>query len=188
MTPPNIKAGIIKYYFNIFIIMAEETTPKDITPMKRKGIDMTVKALKKPFPFIIGYKDDTTTQYESAHYIDLIIDLTKLSKYMGKPINPYWEKELRNDPIYDKTYALWSYLMFDEEDSKYSDDISKHPGYLLGKEIQEQIESIYEYLPDEYKLFYTYKSEWSTYPINYPVRLKVNAYYHKLLTTDTVSG
>ena len=33
--------------------MAIEETPKDITPMKRKGIEMSVNGLKKPFPFVI---------------------------------------------------------------------------------------------------------------------------------------
>ena len=55
----------------------KEETPKDITPIKRKGIDMAVKGLRRPFPFVVGYNDDPTDQYESAHYIDLIIDINK---------------------------------------------------------------------------------------------------------------
>ena len=55
-----------------------EETPKNITPIKRRGIDMVVKSLNKPYPFIIGYQDDTSEQYDTSHYIDLIIDLNKL--------------------------------------------------------------------------------------------------------------
>ena len=154
--------------------MAKETTPKDITPIKRKGIDMAVKGASKSFPFIIGYKDDDSEQFDSAHYIDLIIDMNKLSEYMEEPINPYWLQMYGEE---QKTYALWSFLEFKD----YSlDEIDIHPGYILQKEIQELVEMIYEYLPEEYRLTYEYDSQWNNEMIIYPVRLKVNAYIHKL--------
>lgn len=155
--------------------MAIETTPKDITPIKRKGIEMAVKGLHKKYPFIIGYKDDTTDQYQSAHYVDLIIDLQKLSDYMDTPINPYWSNELINDPSFQKVYALWTYLKFPNE-VNYGDDITKHPGYLLQNDVKETLETVYEYLPEEYKLYYQYETEWSTEPLTYPVGLKINGY------------
>ena len=84
----------------------KEETPKDITPIKRKGIDLTVKGLRRPFPFIIGYKDDESIdKYESAHYIDLLIDLNKLSEYMGVPVNPYWKKIVEETPSREMIYA-----------------------------------------------------------------------------------
>ena len=154
--------------------MAKETKPKDITPIKRKGIDMAVKGASKSFPFIIGYKDDDSEQFDSAHYIDLIIDMNKLSEYMGEPINPYWLQMYGEE---QKTYALWSFLEFKD----YSlDEIDIHPGYILQKEIQEIVEMIYEYLPEEYRLTYEYDSQWNNEMIIYPVKLKVNAYIHKL--------
>jgi hypothetical protein len=154
--------------------MAKETKPKDITPIKRKGIDMAVKGASKSFPFIIGYKDDDSEQFDSAHYIDLIIDMNKLSEYMEEPINPYW---LRMYGEEQKTYALWSFLEFKDN---LLDDMDTHPGYILQKEIQELVEMIYEYLPEEYRLTYEYDSQWNNEMIIYPVRLKVNAYIHKL--------
>jgi hypothetical protein len=154
--------------------MAEETTPKDITPMKRKGIGMAVSALKKTFPFITGYQDDVTTQYDSIHYIDLNVDLKKLSEYMGKEINPYWETLVKEDPKNRKVYAIWSYLRFPDE--LYSRDVSNHPGYLLGKEIGDLLDTIYEFLPEEYKLYYEHMSEYTTNPLIIRVRLMVNGY------------
>jgi hypothetical protein len=183
MTLPNINGEITNYYFNIFIIMAEETKPKDITPMKRKGIDIVVSGVRKSFPFVMGYKDDTTTQYDASHYIDLIIDLNKLSEYMDIPISPFWYRHLKDNPTeLDKTYALWSYLSTDDLDKKYSNDIKDHPGYKLGKEVHDLVHTIYEYLPEEYTLQYDFKSEWSNMVVTYPVNLRVNAYYHKLST------
>ena len=83
-----------------------EETPKDITPIKRKGIEMAVKGLSKTYPFVKGYRDDESVdKYESAHYIDLIIDLDKLSEYMGVEVNPFW-KEHSSEPQYQKIYAL----------------------------------------------------------------------------------
>jgi len=153
----------------------KEETPKDITPIKRKGIDMAVRGLKKPYPFILGYQDDESDQYDSAHYVDLIVDLDKLSEYMDVPVNPYWKNTLSQDSNYKKVYALWSYLSFPDE-INYDDDIHSHPGYMLGKDVIDTLETIYEYLPEEYKLYYPSRSGWITPPPSHPVRLKVNGY------------
>jgi hypothetical protein len=157
--------------------MAKEETPKDITPMKRRGIDMAVKGLRKTYPFIMGYEDDTTDQYQSSHYIDLIIDLQKLSDYMDVPVNPYWVN-FASQPEYRKIYAIWSYLKFPKEDEvEYDKDISNHPGHILGKDVIYLLESIYEYIPEEYKLFYDFTSEFAPdKPMTLPVNLKINGY------------
>jgi hypothetical protein len=154
----------------------KEETPKDITPMKRKGIEMAVKGLSKTYPFVLGYKDDESVeQYESAHYVDLIIDMDKLADYMGVEVNPFW-KEHASDPRYQKIYAIWSYLNFPNE-VDYTKDISKHPGYILGQDITHLLNTIYDFLPEQYKLYY--KSTSGYFPNNppiYPVSLKVNGY------------
>jgi hypothetical protein len=153
----------------------KEETPKDITPMKRKGIEMAVKGLSKTYPFVLGYKDDESVeQYESAHYVDLIIDLEKLSEYMGVEVNPFW-KEHASDPRYQKIYAIWSYLNFPNE-VDYTKDISKHPGYILGQDITHLLNTIYDYLPEQYKLYYKSNTSYITPPPIYPVSLKVNGY------------
>ena len=157
--------------------MAKEETPKDITPMKRKGIDMAVKGLRKTYPFVIGYEDDSGDQYQASHYIDLIIDLQKLSEYMDVPVNPYWVN-FASQPEYKRIYAIWSYLKFPKEDEeKYDNDIANHPGHQLGKDVMYLLDSIYEYIPEEYKLFYEFTSEFSPdKPMTFPVSLKVNGY------------
>lgn len=160
--------------------MEKDTTPKDITPMKRKGIEMTVRGMKKSFPFIMGYKDDESVyQYDSAHYIDIIIDLNKLSEYMDVPVNPYWSNELSKDPKYNKVYTIWSYLNFPNE-VDYTKDVTTHPGYQLGEEIKEGLSIVYSHIPDEYALHY--KSTSGIFPDNppiYRVRLLVNGYIMK---------
>jgi len=157
--------------------MAKETTPKDITPMKRRGIDMAVKGLKKTYPFVMGYEDDITDQYVSAHYVDLIVDLNKLSEYMDVPVNPYWVN-FASQPGYRKIYAIWSYLKFPQEiEASFDSDIAHHPGHILGKDILYLLDSIYEYIPEQYKLFYEFTSEFAPdRPMTLPVTLKVNGY------------
>ena len=153
----------------------KEETPKDITPMKRKGIEMAVKGLSKTYPFVLGYKDDESIdKYESAHYVDIIVDLNKLSEYMGVEVNPFW-KEHASDPKYQKIYAIWSYLNFPNE-VDYTKDISKHPGYILGQDITHLLNTIYDYLPEQYKLYYKSNTSYITPPPIYPVSLKVNGY------------
>ena len=154
----------------------KEETPKDITPMKRKGIEASVKALSKVYPFITGYQDDITVdQYQSAHYIDLIIDLEKLSEYMGVPVNPYWKTYVKDNPKDQMIYAIWSYLKFPDE-VDYTKDISIHPGYMLGEEIKSTLNTMYDYLPEEYKLYYTSSTSFINPPPEYQVNLKVNGY------------
>jgi hypothetical protein len=152
-----------------------EETPKDITPIKRKGIEMAVKGLSKTYPFVKGYRDDESVdKYESAHYIDLIIDLDKLSDYMGVEVNPFW-KEHASEPQYQKIYAIWSYLKFPDE-VDYTKDISKHPGYILGQDITHLLNTIYDFLPEQYKLYYKSNTSYISPPPTYPVSLKVNGY------------
>jgi hypothetical protein len=155
----------------------KEETPKDITPIKRKGIDMVVKGLRKKFPFIKGYEDDDSVdKYESSHYIDLIIDLNKLSDYMDVPVNPFW-KVHASDPQYQKVYAIWSYLNFPPPyNNTNSDNIQSHPGYILSEELKQTLNDIYSYLPDEYKLQYPSTSGWIDPPPIYDVNLKVNGF------------
>jgi hypothetical protein len=153
----------------------KEETPKDITPMKRKGIEMAVKGLSKTYPFVLGYKDDESIdKYESAHYVDIIVDLNKLSEYMGVEVNPFW-KEHSSEPQYQKIYAIWSYLRFPDE-VDYTKDISKHPGYILGQDITHLLNTIYDFLPEQYKLYYKSNTSYITPPPIYPVSLKVNGY------------
>jgi len=157
----------------------KETTPKDITPMKRKGIEMSVKGLSKTYPFVKGYMDDTSDQYESAHYVDLLIDLDELANYMGVEVNPYWSNELKNDPKYQKVYAMWSYLKFPPEYDIYNTNIHNHPGYILGQDITHLLNTIYEFLPEQYKLYYESNTSYITPRPIYPVSLKINGYIMK---------
>ena len=155
----------------------KEETPKDITPIKRKGIEMAVKGLMKSYPFVLGYEDDESVdKYESSHYVDLIIDMDKLADYMGVEVNPYWRPYVKDNPKDQKIYAIWSYLKFPNE-VDYNKDITKHPGYRLGQDVTHLLNTIYEYLPEQYRLFY--KSSSGYFPDNppiYPVSLKVNGY------------
>ena len=151
-----------------------ETKPKDISPTQRKGIELAVKGISKLYPFIIGYRDDTTNeQYDSAHYIDLIINIYKLSEYLGIKINEWWETELINNPNDNNIiYALWAYLKFDEE----YDSLSDNPGYILQKDIDDELNGLYQYLPEQYRLLYKSNTSLLDPPPYYPVNLKVNGY------------
>jgi hypothetical protein len=111
--------------------------------------------------------------------VDLLIDLDKLSDYMGVPVNPYWKNELKNDPRYQKIYAIWSYLKFPPEYDIDSTNIHSHPGYILGQDITHLLNTIYDFLPEQYKLYYESNTSYITPPPIYPVQLKVNGYIMK---------
>jgi hypothetical protein len=95
---------------------------------------------------------------------------------MGVEVNPYWRPYVKDNPKDQKIYAIWSYLKFPNE-VDYTKDITTHPGYRLGQDITHLLNTIYEYLPEQYRL--TYKSSSGYFPDNppiYPVSLKVNGY------------
>ena len=151
--------------------MRERIDP-EITPMQRKGIELAVKGLHKKYPFVIGYKDDEVNEYESSHYIHLILDLHKVSEYLGAPIIPYFEDYVKKGNS-DLVYALWSYLKF--EDDRLS-DIASHPGYILQEELKDLLQTLYKYLPEQFRMRYRFGDDPS-YSLENDVNLNANGFY-----------
>jgi len=150
--------------------MRERIDP-EITPMQRKGIELAVKGLRKTYPFVIGYKDDAQNEWEASHYIHLILDLHKVSEYLGAPIIPYFEDYVKKGNS-DLVYALWSYLKYDND---RLDDIASHPGYIVQMELKDLLTTTYQYLPEQFKMKYRFGDE--PYVHENDVFLNVNGFY-----------
>lgn len=72
-----------------------KATRPPLNPIQIKGIDMVVRGVQKKFPFIIGWeKSEVFDKYQTQMFINLIVDMNKLSKYYNGPIKHYWVEDL----------------------------------------------------------------------------------------------
>ena len=116
-------------------ILKEET---DDSKTLEKGIDITIKILKKTYPYIIGWK----LNIEGAFTIDIniICDIEKLKEFYNSDLTVYYKKnrdELSNE---DYPYAV-SILNIKHEMT--SDEMFEE--YKI---LKNELNDIYEMLPE----------------------------------------
>lgn len=110
-----------------------------------KGISIAVKATSKAYPFIVGFElNGDVNKYEYSTYIDLIIDLQKLSDLIGKPIV---KKMSDRAIVLDYFFSNISPLA---EKEKWEKEWTE--SYNLKKEIENKINTMYASVPDELSL------------------------------------
>jgi hypothetical protein len=116
-------------------ILKEET---DDSKTLEKGIDITIKILKKSYPYIIGWKLISERPFDVE--IIIICDIEKLKEFYNSELKSYYEKnkdELSNE---DYPYAV-SILNIKNEmtnDEMYED-------YKI---LKNELNDIYEMIPD----------------------------------------
>lgn len=64
----------------------------NFTDKQIRGIDLTIKALSKKFPFIEGWEfTEDFIKYDVSLYINLYVDLDELKEYVGeKEVKEYY--------------------------------------------------------------------------------------------------
>lgn len=114
-----------------------------LTEEQLTGLNIVIKSVSKKYYFIVGWKlDKDNEKYEHATYIDLIVNLKKLSEYYNMPIHSKMGGVTSGlncffasyDPLTQKKEweELWEF--FHKEKNK----------------LQEDFMNIYETIPDEY--------------------------------------
>jgi len=124
---------------------------RNIDPILKKGMDITISILKQEYPFIIDwdYNEDTDI-YHTALYIDLICDLKKVSEFYDSEVHFHY----KDDPISKHVYPLGPL--------NKNREIGSDEKYEFYKEILNELNEIYGNLPEDY----TEKTEWDeTKPI-----------------------
>jgi hypothetical protein len=109
-----------------------------LTDKQRTGFDIIVKSLQKKYPFIVGWDEHNHwREYDVKLYIDLLVDVNKLSEYFDMPIFKYRTKT--GIALYDPLNV-------------------KENGYDKIREVESNIsdkmETMYEYLPEGYNVIY----------------------------------
>ena len=131
----------------------------NFTKKQLQGITLTVKSLKKKFPFIVSWKlSKNYDLYAINLYIDLGIDLDKLSKYVGLEISPMY---LNKNLVGREIGSLLLYLDWGASGSEEWEKTSKL-SVKIGKNINDEIELIYDYIPEDSKVFFEYDTTFGT--------------------------
>jgi len=126
-----------------------------------KGIDLTVRVLKKVFPFVKGWKlDKTWEKYETNLYLDLDIDVTKLSEVINMEVREYYIKKLKTGESITSSAILTPFDWGDIGSEKWEE--VGQSSHLLRMKINDTLRKAYDFLPDEMKVFW--RSSFNTHP------------------------
>ena len=122
-------------------ILKEESSDELI----KKGIDITINALKREFPFVVGWTStDSYDTYKMTIYIDLIIDYDKTQEYYG--LEP--RKSEIGNRVFGRKHYLNKTATYPVSAFSYEGIVDAHAEY---RKISEYVSSMYEYIPDELK-------------------------------------
>lgn len=128
----------------------------DSDKLIKKGIDITINALKQEFPFVVGWEStDPYQEYKMTIYIDLIVDYDKVQEYYG--LEP--RKSEIGTRVFGREHYLNKSAAYPVSAFAYEGIVEPHDEY---RKIGNYVSDMYEYIPDELKL----KSE-STYSDDY---------------------
>ena len=115
-------------------------------PSKHRGVELSVNAVKKNYPFIKGWKlNENYLNYKNVLFLDFEIDWIKLSEYSGYPINHKYLKRIIS------TSSLGLFYNLKEEnpiDVGVAEDEKFEYFYGLKKSINDMLEVMYKSLPN----------------------------------------
>jgi len=128
-------------------VLKEETEPeKELTDLENKGIDLVFKILKKNYPFVDGWK----MIYKDRFELDLLItcDVKKLCEFYNSELKDYHKRNPQE--IYGKEYPYPFSVL------NLSNDMDSDEKWALYKDLNEHMNEIYEFIPDEMKIINMY--------------------------------
>ena len=134
----------------------------NFTDKQLRGLDLVFKGAKKKFPFILGWEfSDGYENYECNLYLDIKVDVKKLSEYVGM------------EPKQNNTKKSGAILTpFDWGDYKSGEwEKTGEKSYKLTVQIRDFLNENYEMLPEDYKIYYDLG-----HPYLYITRLSIDYY------------
>ena len=147
---------------------------RKLTDQQIKGVDLSVRALKKVYNFITGWKlSKGWEKYESHLYIDLYIDYNKLDDLFKLGISESFRTRLERGEEIQSSAILspFSWGDYGTEEFEKMGDLS----FSFGRKINDTLNQAYEYVPDEMKIY------WRTGSGNkYESKLSIDSYFYQL--------
>lgn len=118
-------------------ILKEETTDLN---NEKKGIDLAIKLLKKSYPYIVGWKYDAFYKSLNSIQINIICDIEKLQEFYNSEVKEYYKKneDMLTDGFPYAASVLNIYY-----------DMSNQEKYEEYQALKDELNDIYEMLPDE---------------------------------------
>lgn len=132
----------------------------NFTPKQLRGLDLLGKSLMKKYDFI--YDFSLASDWEKWHsiiYVDLFVNPEKLSKFMGLPIDEYYQIKL--DDGETLKYSLAHTILSAGESGSPERERNFEKSYNLKRDIENFLNKMYENLPDEMKI--NWVGEYGTY-------------------------
>jgi len=130
---------------------------KKLSDIQIKGIDLSVRALKKVFPFVTGWKLYKDWQkYETHLYIDLYIDYNKLNDLFKLGMSESFKTRLERGEEIQSSAILAPFSWGDYGTEEF--DKMGNLSFSFGRKINDTLIQAYEYIPDEMKFYWS--SSW----------------------------
>lgn len=140
-----------------------------------KGIDLSIKAISKKYPFVKGWRFiDNYQQYKAHLYIDIIVDWIEVAKFYGKEIKPYWVKEFENGEYADSS-LIDSYMFVNPSHTEEGYQEFFENSYKETKKINSLLNSIYSSLPSEFQITMKFMSSFGGDDVR-PVELYIERF------------
>ncbi len=125
----------------------------NITEKQIRGIDLSVKATKKAFPFIKGWEfTPDWERYTTVIYINLYIDFIALGKFLNMEVREYWLDRYESGEEF-VTGALLSPFDWGDYGTDNWDKIAEI-SHNLRQKINGTLTKAYEFIPDDMSIFY----------------------------------
>lgn len=134
-----------------------------ITDKQVKGVELTIKALKKSFPFIKGW-DYRYDNYSSVLFITLIVNLDEITQYVKGTLHPIWKDIINKEPYYTSTLSM---PYKEKEVQNYTQE--------LRLSIEKKISNVYNSIPDEYRILNTLTPQFGQ-PFEFKVDISISNY------------
>lgn len=137
-------------------------TNAELTENQIKGIKMVFTALKKKYPEVLSMVDFKVSDDGNLIFLTLELDIhLALSKYFNEKIGDFWMKYFKGET--KSSSSLVSFL------EKPTDEDYKK-SYKLRETYDNYLDSMYNILPDDYKIFYQSRYiEENRYPASFTV-------------------
>lgn len=124
----------------------------------KRGLDIVGKALKKKYPFLTGNISlwNNTDKLFSAIPVELEMDFNMFIDYVGG----------EQDQIHHNSFGNLSTIVIHDNNQEVIDHASS-----IDTKIKQDITKYYQHLPEDFRIHYQLKFDWSDYSNTYPAEL-----------------
>jgi hypothetical protein len=127
-------------------MLSRESYRDKITEDQRKGLELTVNAAKKTYPFLLGW--ELTSDYDNfiaSLYLDFFVDFFKIAEILNLELDEYYVK-------YPDRISSSTMTPFFKNYQETREIVSLYEKDFIGK-----LNDLYSFLPEKYKMFWYVK-------------------------------